>query len=168
MLQIEKRTEIAHDLLLIQQERLLFYEQAARLFNSDEDIYKCIQSIAKQCMHFILELRPHADLRATDPADFFDIRGEIYQRWQMQGLKANCQPADMISTCEENERAITSAYEKALVEEHPIGRNLHQLFSKQLRKIFEALSLLQSHKKPTVPEPVSKEKQFCVMWTTRV
>ena len=168
MLQIEKTSEIAHDLLLIQQERMMFYEQAARLFNKDEDIYKCIQSLARQCMDFILELKPHADLRSADTADFSDIRGEIYHRWQLQGLTPGCQPADMICTCEENEIAITNAYQNALIEENHIGRNLRQLFSRQLKRIVDSLSALQSHKKPLVPEPVSNEKKFCVMWTTRV
>jgi hypothetical protein len=168
MVQIEKTTEIAHDLLMIQQERMLFYEQVAKLFNKDDDIYKSILSLAKQCRDFILELRPHADLRSADPADFSDIRGEIYHRWQLQGLTPGCQPSDMICTCEENEKAITNAYKRALVEENSIGRNLRQLFSRQLNRILESLALLQSHKKPSVPEPVSKEKKFCVMWTTRV
>ncbi len=168
MLTIEKKTEIAHDLMLIQQERMMFYEQAGKMFGRDEDFYKCVQVITNQCMDCILELRPYAILRSADPADYSEIRGEIYHRWQLHGLTSGCQAADLISTCEENERAITTAYEKALVEEHPIGRNLHQLFSNQLQRIADSLSLLQSHKKPSVPEPVSKEKQFCVMWTTRV
>ena len=45
MIVIEKRTEIAHDLMLIQQERMSFYEQAAKLLNSDEDFFRCIQAI---------------------------------------------------------------------------------------------------------------------------
>lgn len=168
MLSIEKKTEIAHDLMLIQQERMMFYEQAGKLFSRDEDFYKCVKVITNQCMDCILELRPYADLRSADPADYSEIRGEIYHRWQLQGITPGCQAADLISTCEENEKATSTAYEKALVEEYPIGRNLRQLFTNQLQRIAYSISLLQSHKKPSVPEPVSKEKQFCVMWTTRV
>ena len=73
-------------------------------------------------MDFILELRPYANLRSVDPADFSDIRGDIYNRWHFQGIATGSAPVDVINTCEENEKAITTAYEKALGEESSLGR----------------------------------------------
>ena len=167
MITIEKRTEIAHDLVQIHQERMKFYEQAEKFINLDEHFYNCIRSIINQCRAFILELRPFAEFRSADPADYSEFRGDIYNRFQIQGLTAGTPQADLISTCEENEKAITAAYENALTEEPPVDKGLQQVISRQLRRVFESLSLLQSHKKPTLPNTISKEKKSHVMWSTR-
>ncbi|HEX7846473.1 MAG TPA: hypothetical protein VF476_11795 [Chitinophagaceae bacterium] len=169
MLTIEKKTEIAHDLMLIQRERLLFYDQARKLLKNDDGFHQCIHFITNQCIDCILELRPYAELRFADPADFSDIKGEVYHCWSgIKGFSTGCQPGDVICVCEENERAATAAYEKALVEGFTIGKSLQQLFSVQLNRMHESLSLLQSHKKPSAPETISNAKKFSVTWSSRL
>ncbi len=145
--------EIVHDLLLIQQDRVIAYETICRYNDQDEVICRFLRKIAVQCRNSFLELRRHIDLSYGDPADRVEIKGEIYRDWPGVKQFLPCsQCHEIIHACEWNEIRAAIAYQKALTSGENLSRELKQIIYNQLKEIRESFRFIHECKeKPTAP-----------------
>src|SRR5689334_1211517 len=108
----ERKTEIVHDLLHIQQKRMLAYEKALKDCSpQDSSVCGLLRGMVEQSRQCITELRCLTASETGEPADRAEIKGDIYRDWpEINFFSPGITINEIIVCCGHIEKTTTQAY----------------------------------------------------------
>jgi hypothetical protein len=136
MNRLGKCAEILHDLFLIQQQRIHFYQQLLTQATHDAETVRFLQDISYASQAFALTLRSRLDIHLGDPADRAEVKGELYELWSReQVLEKAHSEANIAERCEHIEKATENIYMEALSACAELSHDARVLIVDQLKRI---------------------------------
>jgi len=141
MTRIDKCAEILHDLLLIQQQRIHFYQELLAQHSPDSGTTRLLRNISYASQAFALSIRRRLDVNLGDPADHVDIKGDIYEQWNRQQVLDKNQPVSQIAEqCEQIERTTENLYLEALSACSELSHESKNLIVNHMKRIRRIIS----------------------------
>ena len=112
----EKATTVLNDLIKINNERIVCYQQAIdQATNLDYDLKSIFKDIIEEGVHFKQELIDHIKLHAGNPKDTLTLSGMIHRAWvDLKVTFTDNTRQSIINFCEYNEQIAQHAYKAAL------------------------------------------------------
>ncbi len=160
----ERRKEIVHDLMHIQQKRMGAYEKALKQCSPhDSSVCALLRGMVEQSRQSITELRCHTASESSEPADRADISGEIYREWpEINYFTPGISLHELVLCCGYIEKTTTQAYRRALEKEEDFDSELKQLIYHQWMLTQESFESVYSHMgRPSAPEVSGEERMPC-------
>jgi hypothetical protein len=160
----ERRTEIVHDLMHIQQKRMIAYERAMKYCSpADSSVCELLRGMVAQSRQCITELRSHAAAEHGEPADRAELKGDIYRDWpELNYFSPGSTTSDIVHCCSYIEKTTTLAYKKALAREELFDNELKDLIHHQLTITEESFVSIYAHMgRPSAPEIGGEERMPC-------
>ena|SRR5690242_5342685 len=157
----DHKTEIVHDLLHIQQKRMLAYEKALKqCLPADDLVCELLRGMVAQSRQSITELRCHTTAETSEPADRVDIQGEIYRDWpEINYFAAGITVHEIVLCCGYIEKTTTLAYRRALEQEEFFDTDLRQLIYQQWIQTQGSFESVYAHMgRPSAPEVGGEER----------
>lgn len=161
---IDRRTEIVHDLMHIQQRRMVAYEKAIRYCSPrDSSVCELLKGMIAQSRQCITELRCHTAVEHEEPADRSESKGDIYREWpEIKYFSPGDTTSEIVHCCGYIEKNITQAYKRALEKEELFDSELRQLIYQQMaitEGSFE--SIYARAGRPSAPGVTGEERMPC-------
>jgi uncharacterized protein (TIGR02284 family) len=160
----ERRTEIVHDLMHIQQKRMVAYERAMKYCSPrDSSVCELLRGMVAQSRQCITELRCHTAAEHGEPADRAELKGDIYRDWpEINYFSPGNTTYEIVHCCGYIEKTTTQAYKRALEKEELFDNELRQLIHHQLAITQESFESVYAHMgMPSAPEITGEERMPC-------
>ena|SRR5687768_3956772 len=159
----DRKTEIVHDLLHIQQKRLVAYEKAMKYCSpGDASVCKLLGGMVAQSRQCITELRCHTAAEHGEPADRAEVKGDIYREWPgINYFSPGNTIYEIILCCSHIEKTTTQAYRRALEKEELFDNDLKQLIYHQWIMTQESCESVHALGRPSAPETSGEERMPC-------
>lgn len=160
----DRRTEIVHDLMHIQQKRMMAYEKAIKYCSPrDASVCELLRGMVAQSRQCITELRCHTAAEQGEPADRSESKGDIYREWpEINYFSPGDTTSDIVHCCSYIEKTITQAYKRALEKDELFDNELKQLIYHQMlitQGSFE--SIYAQMGRPSAPSITGEERMPC-------
>jgi uncharacterized protein (TIGR02284 family) len=159
-----RRTEIVHDLLHIQQKRMQAYEKAMKYCSpSDSSVCELLRGMVAQSRQCITQLRCHTAAEHGEPADRAELKGDIYREWpELNYFSPGNTTSEIVDCCSYIEKTTTQAYKKALEKEELFDDKLKDLIARQLTITEESFESIYAHMgRPSAPAITGEERMPC-------
>ncbi len=159
-----RRKEIVHDLMHIQQKRMVAYEKAIKYCSpGDSSVCDLLRGMVAQSRQCITELRSQSAAEHGEPADRAELKGDIYREWpEINYFSPGDTSSEIVHCCSYIEKTTTQAYKRALEREELFDNELRQLIYQQLTITQESFdSIYAQMGRPSAPGITGEERMPC-------
>ena len=159
-----RRSEIVHDLMHIQQKRMVAYEKALKeCCPHDHSVCELLHGMVEQSRQSITELRCHTSSESSEPADRAEIKGDLYRDWpEINYFNAGNSLHEILLCCGYIEKTTTQAYRRALEQEDELDIELKQVIYQQWISSSESFQSVYAYLgRPSAPETGGEERMPC-------
>jgi uncharacterized protein (TIGR02284 family) len=137
--------ETLNDLVLINNDRILGYENALKEVKEDtENIKPLFLEMIDLSRNFKMQLATEIEVLGSDVESGTSTGGKIHRVWlNLKATFSGHREKSVLEACEFGEDAIKKAYESALEEDH-IPKYIRQILIEQLDELTEAHDEIKS------------------------